>query len=112
MKKLLLLLVKGYQRLISPLTPPRCRFQPTCSHYAMDALEQHGALKGSWLTLKRLGKCHPLHPGGWDPVPDPRTGNKMPLYDEAVDDDSLDDMLSAQQSDETDPKQRKSRHDR
>ncbi len=82
MRKLLLLLVKGYQRVVSPLTPPRCRFQPTCSHYALDALEQHGAVKGAWLTLKRLGKCHPLHPGGWDPVPDPKTGKKAPLYDD------------------------------
>lgn len=85
MKKWLLLLVRGYQRFVSPLTPPRCRFQPTCSHYAMDALEKHGALKGTWLTLKRLGKCHPLHPGGWDPVPDPRTGQKLSLYDDPAD---------------------------
>ena len=81
MRKLLMLLVHGYQRLFSPFTVPRCRFQPTCSHYALDALEKHGALKGTGLTVKRLLKCHPLHGGGWDPVPDPITGKKTPLYD-------------------------------
>ncbi|MGB1090488.1 MAG: membrane protein insertion efficiency factor YidD [Oceanobacter sp.] len=62
-------LVKLYQWLISPLLGSRCRFYPTCSHYAIEALQQHGPLKGSWLTLKRLGRCHPFHPGGFDPVP-------------------------------------------
>jgi putative membrane protein insertion efficiency factor len=69
-KRFLLLLIRGYQRFISPLTPPRCRFYPTCSHYAVEALQHHGALKGSWLSLKRLLKCHPLHPGGIDLVPE------------------------------------------
>jgi putative membrane protein insertion efficiency factor len=58
-----------YRRAISPLLPNRCRFYPTCSHYALQALERHGALKGSWLTVKRIGKCHPFHPGGIDEVP-------------------------------------------
>ncbi|MFY0665954.1 MAG: membrane protein insertion efficiency factor YidD [Natronospirillum sp.] len=64
--------VRGYQVAISPLMPPRCRFYPTCSSYAIEALEKHGAVKGSWLTIKRISKCHPLHPGGLDPVPDPK----------------------------------------
>lgn len=65
----LLLLVKSYQRLVSPLLPPSCRFYPSCSAYAVGALEKHGALKGTWLTARRLARCHPLHPGGIDPVP-------------------------------------------
>ncbi|NHI00785.1 membrane protein insertion efficiency factor YidD [Oceanimonas sp. MB9] len=66
---LLVLLVRGYQLFISPLLGPRCRFHPTCSQYAIESLQTHGALKGSWLTLRRLGRCHPLHSGGSDPVP-------------------------------------------
>ena len=66
---LLVLIVRGYQLLISPMLGPRCRFHPTCSHYAIEALRTHGPLKGSWLTLLRIGRCHPLHPGGYDPVP-------------------------------------------
>lgn len=65
-------LVRGYQLVISPMKPPSCRFHPTCSAYAMEALASHGAWRGTWLTLKRLGKCHPFHPGGYDPPP-PRT---------------------------------------
>ncbi len=68
-KSLLLLLVRGYQLCISPLIGPRCRFYPTCSAYAMEALREYGAVRGSWLTVKRLCKCHPFHPGGVDPVP-------------------------------------------
>jgi uncharacterized protein len=62
-------LLRGYQRFISPMLGTRCRFLPTCSHYAIESLQTHGALKGGWLTLLRLGRCHPLHPGGFDPVP-------------------------------------------
>ena len=62
--------VKLYQRLVSPLLPQACRFYPSCSAYAVEALERHGALRGSWLALKRLGRCHPFHPGGLDPVPE------------------------------------------
>jgi putative membrane protein insertion efficiency factor len=72
MKKILLGLVKIYRRGISPLTPPSCRFRPTCSAYALEALERHGALKGSWLTFLRLMRCHPFHRKGYmvyDPVP-------------------------------------------
>ncbi|MBC5898276.1 membrane protein insertion efficiency factor YidD, partial [Bacillus pumilus] len=58
-----------YQKCISPLTPPSCRFYPTCSNYGLEAIKTHGALKGGWLTIKRILKCHPLHPGGIDPVP-------------------------------------------
>jgi uncharacterized protein len=65
----LLLLVNLYRRLVSPLLPPACRFHPTCSAYALGALEKHGALKGTWLTARRLARCHPFHPGGIDPVP-------------------------------------------
>jgi len=61
-----------YRYVISPHTPPRCRFYPTCSAYGLEAIEKHGALKGSWLTLKRIGKCHPFHEGGVDFVPEPK----------------------------------------
>ena len=68
-KKILIILINGYRRLISPLFPPSCRFQPTCSQYAIEAIEKFGALRGSWLAIKRIFRCHPLHPGGYDPVP-------------------------------------------
>ncbi|WP_418895856.1 membrane protein insertion efficiency factor YidD [Sporosarcina cyprini] len=63
-------LIKIYQKVISPLTPPTCRFYPTCSHYGIEAIEKHGAFKGSWLAIRRISKCHPFHEGGFDPVPD------------------------------------------
>ncbi|MGD9677749.1 MAG: membrane protein insertion efficiency factor YidD [Vulcanibacillus sp.] len=69
MKKIFQLVIRFYQIFISPLKPPTCRFYPTCSHYGIEAIEVHGALKGGWLTVKRILKCHPLHPGGLDPVP-------------------------------------------
>ena len=69
MRGLLILLVKAYRRFISPLKPRTCRFHPTCSAYALEALERHGALLGSYLAALRLLRCHPLHPGGLDPVP-------------------------------------------
>lgn len=72
MKKFLIGAVKFYRKYISPLTPPSCRFIPTCSTYALQALEKYGAGKGTWLTIKRLSKCHPFHRKGYDvydPVP-------------------------------------------
>ncbi len=69
MKLLLLLLLRFYRKAISPYLGNNCRFHPTCSVYAMQAIEKYGAMKGSWLAIKRIGKCHPLHPGGIDEVP-------------------------------------------
>ncbi|HHU6749398.1 TPA: membrane protein insertion efficiency factor YidD [Staphylococcus pseudintermedius] len=69
MKTLFIYAIRFYQRFISPLTPPSCRFYPTCSNYTLEAIQVHGALKGSWLGLKRILKCHPFHKGGFDPVP-------------------------------------------
>ncbi|SFF25265.1 hypothetical protein SAMN04488120_101187 [Fontimonas thermophila] len=66
---LLVGLIRVYQVLISPLLGPRCRFYPSCSHYAVEAIRVHGALRGSALTMRRILRCHPLHPGGYDPVP-------------------------------------------
>jgi len=71
-KWVLIFFVRGYQVLISPLLPPACRYTPTCSHYAIDALAKHGAIRGSWLAARRIARCHPFHPGGYDPVPDPQ----------------------------------------
>ena len=62
-------LLTGYRRFISPLLGPRCRFYPSCSGYALQAVQLHGALRGSWLALRRLSRCHPFHAGGLDPVP-------------------------------------------
>ena len=65
----LIALLKIYQYAISPMLGSRCRFAPSCSQYAVEALQRHGALKGSWLAARRIGRCHPWHPGGYDPVP-------------------------------------------
>jgi uncharacterized protein len=62
-------LIKLYQWIVSPLIGPKCRFTPTCSQYAIEALKKHGLIKGSWLTIKRLGRCHPWGGHGYDPVP-------------------------------------------
>lgn len=69
MKKILLFLVRGYQLLLSPVLPPTCRFTPTCSQYSLEAISKYGALKGSWLTIRRVIRCNPWNPGGFDPVP-------------------------------------------
>lgn len=71
MKNVLLAGVRSYQYLVRPMLGNNCRFYPSCSDYAREALERHGALRGSWLAVKRLGRCQPFHPGGYDPVPDP-----------------------------------------
>lgn len=60
--------LKGYKLFLSPLLPSACRYRPTCSEYMLDAVEQYGVLRGVWLGLKRLGRCHPFHQGGYDPV--------------------------------------------
>jgi putative membrane protein insertion efficiency factor len=69
MARLLRALVAAYRYSLSPLLGRNCRFFPSCSEYAMEALERHGALRGSWLSLRRVARCHPWHPGGYDPVP-------------------------------------------
>ncbi|AWS49910.1 MULTISPECIES: membrane protein insertion efficiency factor YidD [Providencia] len=77
--KILIMLIRGYQLAISPLLGPRCRFNPTCSNYGIEALRRFGMLKGSWLTAKRVLKCHPLHAGGDDPVPPRKTDDNREL---------------------------------
>lgn len=68
MKAVLLLLIRGYQRTLSRILPPACRFHPSCSQYAYDAVTLHGGLRGTWLAARRILRCHPFHPGGYDPV--------------------------------------------
>ena len=68
-RRLLATLIRGYQRFVSPALPPSCRFHPSCSQYALEAVTRHGALRGGWLAARRLARCHPFHPGGFDPVP-------------------------------------------
>ncbi|RFU66298.1 membrane protein insertion efficiency factor YidD [Peribacillus glennii] len=69
-KRLLIGTIRFYQVAISPLKPPTCRFYPTCSHYGLEAIKRFGPITGTWLTIKRILKCHPFHPGGIDPVPE------------------------------------------
>ncbi len=69
MGKLLILLVQGYQVGISPLLPASCRYYPTCSAYAVEAIERHGPARGGWLAIRRIARCHPFRAGGFDPVP-------------------------------------------
>ena len=68
-KTILKLPIHFYRKFISPLLPPACRFYPTCSEYALQAIDIHGPLRGSWLAVRRIARCHPFHPGGIDPVP-------------------------------------------
>jgi putative membrane protein insertion efficiency factor len=67
--RILIAPIRLYQRFLSPLLPPSCRFTPTCSHYAAEALARHGPIRGGWLALRRIGRCHPWGPTGYDPVP-------------------------------------------
>ena len=69
MKYIFIFLIKVYQRTLSRLLPPSCRFYPSCSEYGVQALQKYGIFKGSWLTVKRIARCHPFNPGGYDPVP-------------------------------------------
>ena len=68
MRIVLIAVLRGYKRWVSPLLPSACRFYPTCSEYMAEAIGKHGVLKGTWLGMKRLGRCHPFHAGGYDPV--------------------------------------------
>ena len=68
-RRIVLLPIRGYQKFISPGLPPSCRFSPSCSQYALEAVSKYGALKGMWLGARRLIRCHPFNPGGYDPVP-------------------------------------------
>jgi hypothetical protein len=78
-KRLLLAIIRAYQYLLSPWVGNQCRFYPTCSHYAAEAIQLHGAAKGSWLAIRRISKCHPWHPGGFDAVPG--SNNPCPEHD-------------------------------
>jgi uncharacterized protein len=78
MQKVIIAIIRFYQTVVSPLKPPTCRFYPTCSHYGLEAIKRFGPIKGGWLTIKRIGKCHPLHPGGLDPVPEEWPSKKEP----------------------------------
>jgi putative membrane protein insertion efficiency factor len=76
MGKILIAIIRGYQRFISPLLGPRCRFYPSCSSYAIEAVDRFGPVKGSYLAVHRICRCHPLNPGGFDPVPEKQKSNE------------------------------------
>ncbi|TDC79684.1 membrane protein insertion efficiency factor YidD [Actinomadura sp. 7K507] len=78
---LLILLVRAYRRFLSPLLGQQCRFQPSCSAYGLESLQTHGAPRGTWLTIRRIARCHPFHPGGYDPVP-PKKSSETPYSGE------------------------------
>jgi putative membrane protein insertion efficiency factor len=86
----LIALLTFYRRFVSPLLGPRCRFYPSCSAYALEAVRLHGAVRGSWLAAVRLSKCHPFHPGGLDPVPGSREETAIAEDGAGVDDCELD----------------------
>lgn len=81
MKVLIFGLLRFYQLLVSPLLGPRCRFHPSCSHYMQEAVQAHGASRGLWLGLRRLARCHPFNPGGYDPVPPSKTSKATHAHD-------------------------------
>jgi putative membrane protein insertion efficiency factor len=64
-----MLVIRGYQRVVSPILPSSCRFFPSCSQYTLEAVDRYGVMRGTWLGLRRIARCHPFHPGGFDPVP-------------------------------------------
>lgn len=76
-KQMFIMIIRVYQKVISPLKPPTCRFYPTCSHYGLEAVKRFGAWKGGYLTIVRILKCHPFHPGGFDFVPEIWSGRKQ-----------------------------------
>lgn len=82
---MLMLLIRFYQLAISPVLPPSCRFYPSCSAYALEAVQVHGALRGSWLAARRLSRCHPFHAGGVDPVPPARPSGRAVSPDRGAD---------------------------
>ncbi len=69
MRRILVILIRAYQWLLSPFLGQNCRYHPSCSHYAVEAVERHGPIRGTWMALRRVGRCHPWHEGGYDPVP-------------------------------------------
>lgn len=79
MRNLAIASIKLYRYAISPMMASHCRFYPSCSCYALEAIETHGLLQGGWLSLRRLGRCQPWHPGGYDPVPSPKTSNSSSM---------------------------------
>lgn len=79
LKWVMIQFIRLYRTIISPLKPPTCRFYPTCSQYGLEAIKRFGAIKGGWLTLKRILRCHPLHPGGVDPVPEKKDDSERSL---------------------------------
>ena len=81
---LLLAPIRFYRRFVSPAFAPHCRYVPTCSAYAIEAVTVHGPLRGSWLAARRVGRCHPYHAGGLDPVPAPRTAGAVPGASQGV----------------------------
>ncbi|NKZ05316.1 membrane protein insertion efficiency factor YidD [Actinomadura latina] len=85
----LILLVRAYRRFLSPLLGQQCRFHPTCSAYGLEALQVHGALRGTWLTARRIGRCHPFNPGGHDPVPPKKTAGTAPSGESGKSGDSF-----------------------
>jgi putative membrane protein insertion efficiency factor len=85
MQRVLQFLIRAYQLTLSPIVGYHCRFTPSCSRYASEAIELHGALRGSWLAIKRIGRCHPLCEGGFDPVPGSPGANAPPLSTDPAD---------------------------